>query len=139
MPLRHDETDHASLPPTISQTACCEATRETVHKPAAAPAPGSCCAEDLVLPALCGKAWHGDQISVNAPPASLSWIYPGFGPWLAGAAGTAASGRLTDTGLLNPDMPRPRLALEGPPGARRATLAAHADQGSLHGTPAGAA
>ena len=50
-PLRHDETDHASLPPTISQTACCEVARETVDKPAAPPAPGELCAESLKLPA----------------------------------------------------------------------------------------
>jgi hypothetical protein len=82
-PLRHDDTDHASLPPTISQTACCEATRETVDKPAAAPAPGELCAEDLALTALCGQSVARRSDQRQCPACKFVLGLPWLWPWLA--------------------------------------------------------
>src|SRR5215469_17412124 len=46
---------------------------------AAAPSPGGSVARKPRKTRPCAaKAWHADQINVNAPPASLTWLYLAF-------------------------------------------------------------
>ena len=106
--------------PTISQTACREAARETVDKPAAAPAPGERCAEDLVLPALCGQsvARRSDQ---RQRPALQ--VCPGF------TLALALVGLYEPTPLAARPRPQPCLAAACPI-PRRAVIAPGANMRS---------
>src|SRR5215472_5514824 len=93
---------------------------ETVDKPAAAPAPGERCAEDLVLPALCGQsvARRPDQ---RQRPALQ--VCPGF------TLALALAGLYEPTPLAARPRPQPCLAAACPI-PRRAVIAPGANMRS---------
>src|SRR6516164_5441637 len=70
-PPRHATSDHASQPPTPRQKLLAGAGDRGQAR-AAAPSPGGSVArKPRKTRPFAGKAWHADQITVSAPPASL--------------------------------------------------------------------